>query len=54
MCSTTTTAPICAATRGATLSENGRKLVASPQQGITIEGHDCDERGTVDYNLALG
>ena len=37
----------------ATLSENGRKLVASPKNAITIEGH-CDERGTVDYNLALG
>jgi len=37
----------------ATLTEDGRKLVASPKTNITIEGH-CDERGTVDYNLALG
>jgi len=37
----------------ATLTENGRKLVASPKTNITVEGH-CDERGTVDYNLALG
>lgn len=37
----------------ATLTENGRKLVASPKTAVTIEGH-CDERGTVDYNLALG
>jgi peptidoglycan-associated lipoprotein len=37
----------------ATLSENGRKLVSSTKTSITVEGH-CDERGTVDYNLALG
>jgi peptidoglycan-associated lipoprotein len=28
-------------------------LVARPAAKITIEGH-CDERGTTDYNLALG
>jgi len=36
----------------ATLSENGR-LMVSGKGNATIEGH-CDERGTVDYNLALG
>lgn len=36
-----------------TLTENGRQLVASTGTTILIEGH-CDERGTVDYNLALG
>ena len=35
------------------LTENGRQLVAAPAAMVTIEGH-CDERGTVDYNLALG
>jgi peptidoglycan-associated lipoprotein len=37
----------------AMLSENGRMLVSSTRSNVTIEGH-CDERGTVDYNLALG
>jgi peptidoglycan-associated lipoprotein len=37
----------------ATLTENGKQLVATAGAAITIEGH-CDERGTVDYNLALG
>jgi peptidoglycan-associated lipoprotein len=37
----------------ATLTENGKQLVASSAVSLTIEGH-CDERGTVDYNLALG
>jgi peptidoglycan-associated lipoprotein len=35
------------------LTENGKMLVANPGRRVTIEGH-CDERGTVDYNLALG
>ena len=37
----------------ATLTENGKKLVSASQATATIEGH-CDERGTTDYNLALG
>ena len=37
----------------AALSGNGRSLVGSPNVTVMIEGH-CDERGTVDYNLALG
>jgi peptidoglycan-associated lipoprotein len=37
----------------ATLTENGRRLVQNAKATITIEGH-CDERGTTDYNLALG
>jgi len=36
-----------------TLNANGRLLKDHPQVMITIEGH-CDERGTVQYNLALG
>lgn len=37
----------------ATLTENGKMLMQNAAAQITIEGH-CDERGTVDYNLALG
>jgi peptidoglycan-associated lipoprotein len=36
-----------------TLTENGRKLMEIRGAIILIEGH-CDERGTVEYNLALG
>ena len=35
------------------LQKNARILKANPQIKIKIEGH-CDERGTVEYNLALG
>ena len=35
------------------LAENARRLKANPEINVRIEGH-CDERGTVDYNLALG
>jgi peptidoglycan-associated lipoprotein len=35
------------------LAENARVLKAYPDARIVIEGH-CDERGTVEYNLALG
>ena len=35
------------------LENNARVLKASPNLRILIEGH-CDERGTVEYNLALG
>jgi peptidoglycan-associated lipoprotein len=37
----------------ATLSDNARRLEQYPDTFIRIEGH-CDERGTVEYNLALG
>ena len=37
----------------AILAENARKLEENPEIYIRIEGH-CDERGTVEYNLALG
>ncbi|NIR48163.1 peptidoglycan-associated lipoprotein Pal [candidate division KSB1 bacterium] len=37
----------------AILAENARKLEENPTVDIRIEGH-CDERGTVEYNLALG
>ena len=35
------------------LEENARKLKMYPHVKIMIEGH-CDERGTIEYNLALG
>ena len=37
----------------ATLAENATLLMDNPNMRILIEGH-CDERGTDDYNLALG
>lgn len=37
----------------ATLAENARRLQQHSEANIRIEGH-CDERGTVEYNLALG
>jgi peptidoglycan-associated lipoprotein len=35
------------------MAKNANWLKAHPQVKITIEGH-CDERGTAEYNLALG
>jgi peptidoglycan-associated lipoprotein len=35
------------------LAKNAEFLLANRQFQVTIEGH-CDERGTNDYNLALG
>jgi peptidoglycan-associated lipoprotein len=35
------------------LKENAALLMKNPSVKIQIEGH-CDERGTVEYNLALG
>ncbi len=35
------------------LNENLAWLKANPRGQITVEGH-CDERGTAEYNLALG
>jgi peptidoglycan-associated lipoprotein len=35
------------------LEESGRLLKKYPSATVTIEGH-CDERGTVEYNIALG
>lgn len=35
------------------LSQNAEWLKNNPDMEIVIEGH-CDERGTVEYNLALG
>lgn len=37
----------------ATLKANGEWLKQNPSATVQIEGH-CDERGTVEYNLALG
>ncbi len=37
----------------AILAQNARRLEENPNTNIRIEGH-CDERGTVEYNLALG
>jgi peptidoglycan-associated lipoprotein len=36
-----------------TLDKNAQWLKSHPSAYVMIEGH-CDERGTVDYNLALG
>ena len=35
------------------LNAHAQYLVANPQARVSLEGH-CDERGTVEYNLALG
>ncbi|MEY8205674.1 MAG: peptidoglycan-associated lipoprotein Pal [Bermanella sp.] len=35
------------------LNAHAKFLVANPQSSIVFEGH-CDERGTIEYNLALG
>jgi peptidoglycan-associated lipoprotein len=35
------------------LTGNGKLLVDSADTQVLLEGH-CDERGTVEYNLALG
>lgn len=35
------------------LKRNAAQLLDNPEATIRIEGH-CDERGTVEYNLALG
>jgi peptidoglycan-associated lipoprotein len=37
----------------ATLKKNAEELRATPNTVITLEGH-CDERGSEEYNLALG
>jgi peptidoglycan-associated lipoprotein len=37
----------------ATLDRHATWLAAHPGVHVTVEGH-CDERGTVEYNLALG
>ena len=36
-----------------TLSQNAEVLLKHPGAQFQIEGH-CDERGTIEYNLALG
>jgi peptidoglycan-associated lipoprotein len=36
-----------------TLQANAQWLKANPSASVEIEGH-CDERGTTEYNLALG
>ena len=36
-----------------TMSSNAAALQQHPEASVTIEGH-CDERGTNEYNLALG
>ncbi|MCX7918634.1 MAG: peptidoglycan-associated lipoprotein Pal [bacterium] len=37
----------------ATLNKNVAVLKANPDLKVVVEGH-CDERGTVEYNMALG
>lgn len=41
------------ATAGAVLQQHADFLVKNPNIRVTIEGH-CDERGTPEYNIALG
>ena len=36
-----------------TLDENAALMKRYPSWAVTVEGH-CDERGTAEYNLALG
>jgi peptidoglycan-associated lipoprotein len=40
-------------TTRATLQANADWMLANPGYNVVIEGH-CDERGTIEYNLALG
>ena len=47
------TAAISAPPNQKTLDENAALLKRYPSWAVTIEGH-CDERGTAEYNLALG
>jgi peptidoglycan-associated lipoprotein len=35
------------------LSRNGEILMANPNKRVLVQGH-CDERGTNEYNMALG
>jgi peptidoglycan-associated lipoprotein len=35
------------------LKDNSQWLLDNPEQKVVVEGH-CDERGTAEYNLALG
>ena len=37
----------------ATVVEHAEYLIANPNVSVTLEGH-CDERGTREYNIALG
>jgi peptidoglycan-associated lipoprotein len=37
----------------ATLRDNAKYLLDNPSVNVTVEGH-CDERGTNEYNMALG
>ncbi len=36
-----------------TLADNARMLESYPEVAVVVEGH-CDERGSIEYNLALG
>lgn len=44
---------VLTATSREALAENARILAAHPAIRVEVQGH-CDERGTTDYNLALG
>ncbi|HEY5133421.1 MAG TPA: peptidoglycan-associated lipoprotein Pal [Candidatus Krumholzibacteriaceae bacterium] len=35
------------------LTKNAELLMANPSRKLLVEGH-CDERGTIEYNMALG
>ncbi|MSM40942.1 MAG: peptidoglycan-associated lipoprotein Pal [Geobacter sp.] len=45
--------PSISSTARAVLAQNAKLLTAKPGGMITIAGH-CDERGSAEYNLALG
>ena len=49
----TSTAPTCASRTGRRSPRTPRSSRSSTSCAITVEGH-CDERGSVEYNLALG
>ena len=52
-CSSTPTCPASARTAAQTLNRQAEWLKKYTNYPVTIEGH-CDERGTREYNLALG
>ena len=51
--SSTTTRTRCGTTRRRVLQQDAQWLAKWPQTVVRVDGH-CDERGTAEYNLALG
>ena len=52
-CSSSSIAPRCSSDGQGVLTQNAEMLKKNASWVISIEGH-CDERGTAEYNLALG